>query len=102
MKNKNDLFKNAQDLLKEPEVQELITYCEQLEDELVELKFEIQNNKSLIMLDMLKEVIRGCNAIEKEHEEHLRFGYPSPDYLAAISGLRRYIMVQCRENRVWL
>ena len=66
MKNKLDIFKKAQDLLDEPEVQELLDYCERLEDELVDFKFEKENNKQLIMLDMLKEVIKGCNAIEKE------------------------------------
>jgi hypothetical protein len=43
-----------------------LDYCEQLQDEIVEFKFQKTNNKELAMLDMLNEVIKGCNAIEKE------------------------------------
>ena len=52
MKNKLEIFKKAPDLLDEPEVQELLDYCERLEDELVDLKFEKEKSKELIMLDM--------------------------------------------------
>ena len=102
MKNKYDLFKNAPDLLDEQEVQTLMAYCEKLEDEMVDLKFELQNNKSLIMLDMIKEVLNGCVALEKEQLEHERFGYPPPDYMSGIIGLKRYIIYHCRENKIWL
>ena len=102
MKNKLDIFKKAQDLLDEPEVQQLLDYCEQLEDELVDLKFEKENNKQLIMLDMLKEVIKGCNAIEKEQLEHDRFGYEAPDYRSTISNLKSYILEICKDNKIYL
>ena len=39
MKNKLEIFKNAQDLLDEPEVEALLNYCEKLEDEIC--RFEI-------------------------------------------------------------
>ena len=73
MKNKLEIFKKAPDLLDEPEVQELLDYCERLEDELVDLKFDKEKSKELIMLDMIKEVIKGCNAIQKEQLEHQIF-----------------------------
>ena len=102
MKNKLDIFKKAQDLLDEPEVQELLEYCDRLEDELVDFKFEKENNKQLIMLDMLKEVIKGCNAIEKEQLEHERFGYEAPDYRSTISNLKSYILEICKDNQIYL
>ena len=40
------------------------------------------------MLDMLKEVIKGCDAIEKEQAEHDRFGYDTPNYQETISNLK--------------
>ncbi|MFY7958212.1 MAG: hypothetical protein ACOVNT_08840, partial [Flavobacterium macrobrachii] len=92
MKNKLEIFKKAPDLLDEPEVQELLDYCERLEDELVDLKFEKEKSKELIMLDMIKEVVKGCNAIEKEQLEHERFGYEAPNYQATISNLKSYIL----------
>ena len=100
MKNKLEIFKKAQDLLDEPEVQELLDYCETLEDELVDFKFE--KNKELIMLDMIKEVINGCNAIEKEQLEHERFGYEAPNYQETISNLKSYILEICRINKIYL
>ncbi len=102
MKNKLEIFKKAQDLLDEPEVQELLKYCEKLEDELVDFKFEKNKNKELIMLDMIKEVIKGCNAIEKEQQEHERFGYEVPNYQATISNLKSYILEICRINKIYL
>jgi hypothetical protein len=102
MKNKLEIFKNAQDLLEEQSVQDLLAYCEQLEDELVELKFEKTYNKELIMLDMIREVIKGCNAMEKEQMEHERFGYERPNYTDAISNLKSYILKRCDESKIWL
>lgn len=102
MKNKLEIFKKAPDLLDEPEVQELLDYCERLEDDLVDLKFEKEKSKELIMLDMIKEVIKGCNAIEKEQLEHERFGYEAPNYQATISNLKSYIVEICRINKIYL
>jgi hypothetical protein len=102
MKNKLEIFKKAQDLLDEPEVQELLEYCEKLEDELVDFKFEKNKNKELILLDMIKEVVKGCNAIEKEQMEHGRFGYEAPNYHATISNLKSYILEICRINKIYL
>jgi hypothetical protein len=102
MKNIHQLFKNKDYLLDEPEVDELIAYCEQLQDEIVDFKFEKDNNKQLIMLDMLKEVIKGCNAIETEQTEHERFGYEAPNYQATISNLKNYILERCKDNQIYL
>lgn len=102
MKNKLEIFKKAPDLLDEPEVQVLLDYCERLEDELVDLKFDKEKSKELIMLDMIKEVIKGCNAIEKEQMEHERFGYEAPNYQATISNLKSYILEICRINKIYL
>lgn len=102
MRNKLEIFKKAQDLLDEPEVQELLDYCEKLEDELVDFKFEKNKNKELILLDMIKEVLKGCNAIEKEQLEHERFGYEAPNYQETISNLKSYILEICRINKIYL
>jgi phage host-nuclease inhibitor protein Gam len=102
MKNKLEIFKNAQELLDEPEVQALLDYCESLEDELVDFKFEKSNNKELVMLDMIKEVLKGCTALEKEQMEHDRFGYDVPNYQDTITNLKKYIYEICKINKIWL
>lgn len=102
MKNKLEIFKKAQDLLDEPEVQALLEYCDRLEDELVDLKFEKTNNKELIMLDMLREVIKGCKAMEKEQLEHERFGFEAPNYSESITNLKQYILEIFKDNQIYL
>jgi hypothetical protein len=102
MKSIREIFKNDPSLLDEPEVVQLLEYCEQLQDEIVEFKFQKTNNKELAMLDMLKEVIKGCDAIEKEQAEHARFGYDAPKYKETISNLKRYIYGRCKDEKIWL
>jgi hypothetical protein len=102
MRSTREIFKGREYLLEEPEVKQLLDYCEQLQDEIVEFKFQKTNNKELAMLDMLKEVIKGCNAIEKEQMEHDRFGFEAPDYQETISNLKRYIIKRCEDEKIWL
>jgi hypothetical protein len=102
MKSIREIFKNNPSLLDEPEVAKLLEYCEELQDEIVEFKFKKTDNKELAMLDMLKEVIKGCNAIEKEQMEHDRFGYEAPDYQETISNLKRYIYGRCKDEKIYL
>ncbi|WP_017496861.1 hypothetical protein [Flavobacterium sp. WG21] len=102
MKSVQEIFKNKEYLLDEPEVEKLLEYCEELQDELIEFKFQKTNNKELAMLDMLKEVIKGCDAVEKEQMEHERFGYEAPNYQATISNLKSYIYSRCRDEKIWL
>ena len=102
MKSIREIFKNNPSLLDEPEIVQLLEYCEQLQDEIVEFKFQKINNKELAMLDMLKEVIKGCDSIEKEQAEHERFGYDAPNYQETISNLKRYILKRCQEEKIWL
>lgn len=102
MKSIREIFKTNPSLLDEPEVAQLLDYCEQLQDEIVEFKFQKTNNKELAMLDMLKEVIKGCNAIEKKQAEHERFGYDAPNYQETISNLKRYILGRCLDEKIWL
>lgn len=102
MRTVREIFKNKEHLLDEPEVEKLVEYCKELQDEIVELKFEKTNNKEVAMLDMLKEVIKGCNAIEKEQMEHERFGYEAPNYEVTISNLKTYIYNRCKDEKIWL
>jgi hypothetical protein len=88
--------------LDEPEVAQLLDYCEQLQDEVVAFKFEKNKNKELAMLDMLKEAIKGCNAIQKEQAEHERFGFEAPNYQETILNLQRYILKRCQDEKIWL
>lgn len=102
MKNARDFFKSNPNLLGEPEVEKLLEYCEELENEIVDFKFEKNENKELIMLDIIREVLKGCNEIEKQKMESERFGFEAPNYSETISNLKQYILSICRDNKIWL
>lgn len=44
MKSTREIFKTNPSLLDEPEVAQLLDYCEQLQDEVVEFKYKKKNN----------------------------------------------------------
>lgn len=100
MKSIREIFKNNPSLLDEPEIIHLVNYCEELQDEIVEFKFRKTENKELAMLDMIKEVIKGCNSVEKEQMEHERYGYPAPNYQETISNLKNYIYDRCKDEKI--
>lgn len=102
MKSIRDLFTNKKYLLDEPEVEKLLDYCEQLQDEIVDLKFEKNYNKETVLIDMINEVIKGCKAIQKEQAEHERFGFESPNYQETIKNLEAYLIKRCRDERIRL
>ncbi len=52
MKSLREIFKTNPSLLDEPEVVQLLKYCEQLQDEIMKCKFQKTNNKELAMLDL--------------------------------------------------
>ena len=54
------------------------------------------------MIDMLKEFIKGCNAIEKQQMEHERFGFETTAYQETISNLKSYILKRCNDEKIWL
>jgi hypothetical protein len=97
-----ELIKSRDYLLDEPVVEQLLDYCEQLEDQIIDYKFEKEKNKELILLDMIREVIKGCSAIQKEQAEHERFGFDAPNYQEIISNLKTYILERCKDERIYL
>jgi hypothetical protein len=102
MKNIREIFKNKNYLLDEPEVEQLLDYCEQMQDEIVDFKFEKKENKELVMLDIIKEIVKGCNEIQKQQTESIRFGYESPNFEEAIANLKSYIQKRCHDERIYL
>ena len=54
------------------------------------------------MLDMLKEIVKACSEAEKQQKEFIRFGLEPPDFEESIANLKRFLIVRCRENGIWL
>ena len=102
MKSIRSIFKDKAHLMDEPCVDELIEYTRELEGEIMELQSRKESNKELILLDMIREIMKGCNAMEKEQYEHERFKFEAPDYKEGISNLKEYIMKRCRDEKIKL
>ena len=83
-------------------MQELLEYCEQLQDEVIELKFDSDNSKEKVLLEMVSDILESCNAIQKEQEEHKRFGFEPANFEAAIEHLKSYIHKRCKDHKIYL
>ncbi len=101
MKNIRQIFKDKDYLLEESEVEQLITYCEGLQDEIVEFKFEKEKSKEKVLLEIIREISNSCQDIQKQQNEHERFDYEAPDYRAAVLNLKKYLDDRCREERIY-
>ena len=100
MKSITQIFRTNPSLVDEPEVEKLIEYCRELEDELVNMRL----SDTKVMEDKLAEVVRdiykSLNMTIKEQEEYLRFGEIEPvDFEVTLTNLKKYISDFARDNR---
>jgi hypothetical protein len=92
MKNINQIFKNNKHLMDEPEVMELIEYCQELEGDVMDVEINKQYDKEEVLLNIVKEIYSSCRQIIKDEEESVRFGEtPRVDFEKSIINLKEYI-----------
>jgi hypothetical protein len=76
----------------EPEVMELIEYCQELEGDVLDVKINKQYDKEEILHNIVKEIYSSCRQLIKDEEESVRFGEtPRVDFEKSIVNLKRYI-----------
>jgi len=100
MKNINQIFKYNKILMEIPEVSELITYCEELEESLVENNHKNRYNKETILLEFLKELSNSCDDLIKTDEENIRFKLGEVDFKASVLGLNKNIKQFFKDNNI--
>jgi hypothetical protein len=92
MKNINQIFKNNIHLMDEPEVIELIEYCQELEGEVLEKKIEDTYSKEEIYLQILKEIYDSCDKTLTDDQLSERFKEtPRVDFKEAVINLKKYM-----------
>ena len=92
MKNVNQIFKNNTHLMDEPEVIELIEYCQELEGEVLEKKIEDTYSKEEIYLQILKEIYDSCDKTLTDDQLSERFKEtPRVDFKEAVINLKKYM-----------
>jgi|688.fasta_scaffold2557729_1 hypothetical protein len=93
MKSIHSIFKKKSYLLNEPEVQELIDYCDDLQSQLIDIKQSEQFSKEDIFKEMIREILVGCDEILEGQDI---------DYKKMIENLKFYIKTNCEEYNIRL
>ena len=74
MKNINQIFKNNTSLMDHPEVDELIEYCRDLEEKVLETKIQDTYDKEHMLKTMLSDILTSCR--EYDQNKILADRYP--------------------------
>ena len=92
MKNINQIFKNNTHLMDEPEVIELIEYCQELEGKLMEVEINKQYDKEDILINVIRDIKESCEQTINDNEESIRFNeIPRVDFEKCVVNLKKYI-----------
>jgi hypothetical protein len=104
MKNVNQIFKNNTHLMDQPEVIELIEYCQELEGEVLEKKIDNTYNKDHMLKTMLSDILSSCR--EYEENKILKDRYPELynelDANSLVKNLMDYIITMNNKNNLRL
>jgi hypothetical protein len=102
MKSINQIFKNNEHLMDLGPVDELIEYCRELEDEVVENNQII--DQTVILKQLISEISKSCVDLLKEDEKSERWpnDFEKVDFKEAIINLKKYISLYCIDNKIKL
>jgi translation initiation factor 2B subunit (eIF-2B alpha/beta/delta family) len=100
LKSINQIFKYNTALLDEPEVQELVEYCKELEDEVVDLR---QTDVSVMegkLAEVVRDIYHSTNKTIKEDEEAIRFRETERvDFNEVVLNLRKFLIKFATDNQ---
>lgn len=100
MKSIRQIFRLNPQLMDEPEVEELIEYCRELEGQVMENSLASNYNKEINVTDIVRDIHISCVEIIKQDED--RFNDEEIDYKQAIINLDKYIVKLCEEYKIIL
>jgi hypothetical protein len=101
MKSINQILKTNSLLMEEPEVMELIDYCKDLEDQVVEYKQK--KEQTIILKQLISEINRSCFELLEEDKKNERWeDFEKVDFKESIINLRGYIIKYCYDNKIEL
>ncbi len=100
MKSIRQIFRLNPQLMDEPEVEELIEYCRELEGQVMENSLASNYNKEINVTDIVRDIHISCVEMIKQDED--RFNDEEIDYKQAIINLDKYIVKLCEEYKIML
>lgn len=102
MKSINQIFRGNEHLMDLGPVGELIEYCRELEDSVVENTQVI--DQTIILKQLISEINKSCDDLLKKEAEYERWptDFEKIDFKEAIVNLKKYIYLYCFENKIRL
>ena len=102
MKSINQIFKTNTTLMDEPEVVELVDYCRELEDIVVENKQIV--DQTVILKQLISEIGKSCHDLIEEDIKGERWvnDFERVDFKESIINLKEYITKYCLDNKIYL
>ena len=84
----------------EPEVQELIDYCQELEGYMLD---KADNTKEILLKELVRDILTSCRDTLKDDEESIRFNeIPRVDFKETIENLSEYVKDYLRDHKIYL
>lgn len=100
MKSIGQIFKYNKSLMDEPEVEELIEYCRELEGQVMECNLTSNYNRENDLIQIIRDIHISCNELSKKEND--RFDEDEIDYKEAIINLNKFIIKLCDEYKIRL
>ena len=102
MKSINQIFKTNTILMEEPEVMELVEYCRELEDLVIENNQVV--DQTVILKQLISEISKSCSdLLEKDKEgERWENEFERVDFKETVTNLKNYITKYCLDNKIYL
>lgn len=99
MKSINQIFIDNKDLLNEPEVQELIEYCLELENEVINTRQDQVWSFEDKLAILVREIFDSIITIQKIEEENKRFRFnEKTNFEECVNNLKIYLQEFSRIN----
>ena len=92
MKNISQIFRGNEHLMDLGPVEELIDYCRELEENVIEVELNKPYDKEEILHSVIRDIYESCIQTLKDDKESISFGEtPRVDFEETIVNLKKYI-----------
>jgi translation initiation factor 2B subunit (eIF-2B alpha/beta/delta family) len=100
MKSIMQIFRTNPSLVDEPEVEKLIEYCRELEDELVNMRLSDTKVMEDKLAELVRDIYKSVNMTIQDQKDAIRFGEAElVDFEESVNNLKAYISEFARDNK---
>jgi hypothetical protein len=102
MKSINQIFKDNEHLMDLEPVEELIEYCKELEDKVIDRFDKI--DQTVMLKQLIREIKEDCKSTMSDIENANRWpkDFQPPNLESSIKKLVKYIEDYCKDQNIWL